>query len=294
MVKKNSPEYDFEETILKNIGLVIFDEAHLYVSKEYKNVYKRLYCKYTIGLTATPYREDKLHKIAEYNIGPIIDSESLDGYETSAVEFNSIVTLIRYRGKDENTTFRIRDDGIIDYQHILEQILNDDDRNQLIINKIFELVYNKESYVFVFSDRRNHLELLYDLLLDKIIDSEFELNVELPELNKSTILYGGASNHTIETAKDISNIILTTYQYSSTGVSINRMSALILATPRKKIETFTQIIGRIFRLGSDLTKTRYIYDIVDYKLPIKNGYKQRMQVYEERNAQIEYEDYYAE
>ncbi len=291
--KKDS--YDFDYDIMRKVGLVIFDEIHLFVSKEYKKIYKRLYSKITIGLSATPTREDNLHRIAELNVGPIINAEELDGYQKNNVKFTSTVNLIKYRCKPENAIYRLREDGILDYQHLLEQILNDPDRNDLIISKIFEMIQNKESHVFIFSERRAHLELLYELLQDKVSESEISLNIELPEMNKSIILYGGVKNDTIDKAKQVSNVIFTSYAFSSVGVSITKMTGLILCTPRKKIESFTQIVGRIFRLSDEAqnAKHRYIYDIIDYKLPIKNGYRERMKVYKLRDSEIISEDAYA-
>lgn len=287
--------YDFEYDIMRNVGLVIFDEIHLFVSKEYKKIYKRLYAKTTIGLSATPTREDNLHRIAELNVGPIINAEELDGYQKNNIKFTSTVNLIKYRCKPEKAIYRLREDGILDYQHLLEQILNDEDRNNLIIDKIFEMIQHKESHIFVFSERRAHLELLYELLQNKVSEAECDLNIDLPEMNKSIILYGGVKNDTIDEAKSVSNVIFTSYAFSSVGVSITKMTGLILCTPRKKLESFIQIVGRIFRLSNEEqnSKHRYIYDIIDYKLPIKNGYRERMKVYKMRDSEIISEDIYA-
>ena len=294
-IVRSSKTYNFENKILKNIGLMIFDECHLYVSKQYKQIYQRLYSKYTIGLSATPERDDKLHRISELNIGPIVDANEIPGYEINKTEFNANVTLLKYRCKDQYATLKMRDDGkMIDFNHLLNQIIEDPDRNNIIVNKIINLINEHNAYIFVFSDRRNHLEILYDLLQKKIKEIQLDANIQAPELDKNIILYGGSSTSTIDTAKVLSSVIFTTYMYSSTGVSIPKMTAMILCTPRKKKSTFTQIVGRIFRLGSDLDATRHIIDIVDCKLIVKNGFRERLKVYEERNCEVFVEDYYAE
>ena len=38
-IVRSSKTYNFENKILKNIGLMIFDECHLYVSKQYKQMH---------------------------------------------------------------------------------------------------------------------------------------------------------------------------------------------------------------------------------------------------------------
>ncbi len=284
-------------SMFREFGLVIFDEIHLYVSKEYRRVYERLSCKITIGLSATPTREDKLHRIAELSVGPIINADDLSGYVKNNVKFNADVRLVRYRCKPEYAEYKVRPDGILDYQSILNQILSDPDRNSMIIDRVIDLVKDTGSNVFVFSERRAHLEHLYDLLNERLLDVDLEdqISIDAPELEKNIILYGGVKKDTIEEAQSVSNIIFTSYAFSSVGVSITKMTGMILCTPRKKVESFTQIIGRIFRLSNaeQNAKPRYIYDIVDYKLPIKNGYRNRLDVYKTRDATVSFEDHYA-
>ena len=70
-----------------------------------------------------------------------------------------------------------------------------------------------------------------------------------------------------------------------TGVSIPRMDALILATPRKTKSR--QYINRIFRLGSDYTSVRKIIDIVDWCTHMKAQYYHRKKYYAEKNYPIE-------
>jgi superfamily II DNA or RNA helicase len=270
------------DKLLSKIGLTIFDESQMYVSKEFRKVFQRIHSKYTIGLSATPdIREDKLDRIHTSWIGPIIDADELENYSPAQDAFQSKATLIKYHAHDDHTTFKIRDDGLMDYQSILETLVNDPNRNNLIVDQIIRLA-KKGHFVFVFSDRRNHLEYLYDLVCTQTFNST--INIEMPEANKKIILYGGSSEETIENANNISNIIFTTYQYSSTGVSIKKMDCLILTTPRRS--NMKQIINRIFRLGSDQTIERQIIDIIDMKMPIKNQFRERVKAYTERGSNI--------
>ena len=89
---------------------------------------------------------------------------------------------------------------------------------------------------FVFSDRRDHLHTLAIML------QKYNIDFEAPELEdeKQIIkieetkklkgikeLMGGSTDEDIKQAKDIGRIIMTTYQYSGTGVSINKMNLLL-------------------------------------------------------------------
>lgn len=155
---------------------------------------------------------------------------------------------------------------------MISNFIIDDKRNQLIINETIKLL-NKKHNIFIFSDRRSHLELLSEMLALQISD-EYTI-----------VLYGGSSDDDIQVAQDNSKIILTTYQYSSTGVSISKLDALILATPRRN--GLTQIIGRIHRLDTKYQKNkRQIIDIIDNKTVLKFQYSTRKKAYEKRDCKI--------
>lgn len=278
------------DELFSKIGLTIFDESQMYVSKEFRKAFKRIHSRFTIGLSATPdIREDKLDRIHTAWLGPIIDADDLDNYSPAQDAFQSKATLIKYHGHDDHVEFKIRDDGMMDYQSIIESLVNDPNRNQLLINEIMKLAKNGY-YVFVFSDRRSHLEQLYDTILNE--PNSNNVCLSMPEADKKIILYGGSTDETIQTANDISNIVFTTYQYSSTGVSIKKMDCLVLTTPRRS--NMKQIINRVFRLGSDQTIERQIIDIIDMKLPIKNQHRERIKAYKERGSEIVYREHVVE
>jgi superfamily II DNA or RNA helicase len=275
------------DDLYAQIGLTIFDESQMYVSKEFRKAFQRVRSRFTIGLSATPdIREDKLDKIHLSWVGPILNADELEHYSPAQDAFQSTATLIKYHALDEHVQFKIRDDGMMDYQSIIEALVNDPHRNQLLVNQVLRLA-KKGHYVFVFSDRRSHLEQLYDTISELSADSDIPINLEMPEASRKIILYGGSSDQTIQTANDMSNIIFTTYQYSSTGVSIKKMDCLVLTTPRRS--NMKQIINRVFRLGSDQTIERQIIDPIDMKMPIKRQHLERLKAYKERGSKIVYE-----
>lgn len=277
------------DELFATIGLTIFDESQMYVSKEFRKAFKRVHSRITVGLSATPdIREDKLDRIHTAWLGPIVDAEALEGYSPAQDSFVSTATLIEYHGRDEHVQYSIREDGMLEYQSIVESIVNDPHRNTLLVQKIMELA-NHGKHVFVFSDRRSHLEQLYDIISEIPIDEPIEMDI--PEADRKIVLYGGSTDETIQKATAASKIIFTTYQYSSTGVSIQKMDALVLCTPRRS--NMKQIINRVFRQGSDQTSMRKIIDVVDMKMPIKRQHKERIKAYHERGSHIEYEQYHA-
>ena len=273
--------------LFTSVGVVILDESHMYISNVYRKIFQRIHSKYIIGLTATPdERKDRQDFIHTCNIGPVLDAETIPSYQKTNDTFISEVHVIKYNAPPEYTTIRINENGILDYNFILNNLIEDPYRNQLILHHIHTLLEHALN-VYVFSDRRVHLEHLYTLVSQSPMfqEKEKEYQVSIPELDKSSmILYGGAKAEEIEHAKSKSNIIFTTYQYSGTGVSITKMNGLILATPRKS--NMTQIINRIFRLGSDQSQKRIIIDIVDNRTKIKKQYYTRKEAYLKRECTI--------
>jgi superfamily II DNA or RNA helicase len=277
----------------KEFGFVILDESHIYCTDSFKIVYNRFQSTYMLGLSATPdERNNKCDIISHLNIGKVLKADEIEGYKKDNTKFNATVTLLRYNGPDEYVNTHINETTkMICVPKIIEDIINDPYRNQLIIDQLIEL-FNLKLNIFVFSERRSHLEHLYELFnttIKKNNDNiDIDSNLSIPELNinNNIVLYGNSSDDDIDTAKNNSNIIFTTYAYSSTGISINRMTALILTTPRRSKSV--QIIGRIFRLNDiNNDEERIIIDLIDNKSVLKNQLYERMKAYKERDCIIQ-------
>lgn len=78
-------------------------------------------------------------------------------------------------------------------------------------------------------------------------------------------LKGGSSEAEINAALAGARVVVTTYSYSSVGVSLNHMNAMVLDSARRA--HFYQIIRRIMRARSDWTVVRRFVHIVDEDFP---------------------------
>lgn len=288
IITKSYKEY------FKEFGFVILDESHIYCTDSFKVVYNRFQSTYMLGLSATPNeRTNNCDIISHLNIGKVLIASEIENYQNDNTKFSAMVSVVKYNGPDKYTNIHINETTrMICVPKIIEEIVNDEYRNKLIIDQIYEL-FNLKLNIFVFSERRSHLEHLHEqfnyLLDDKFENSEsLKNNLSIPELdiNKNIVLYGNSSDDDVNTAKTNSNVIFTTFAYSSTGVSINRMTAMVLTTPRRSKSV--QIIGRIFRLNKDNNHIkRIIIDITDNKTVLKNQLYNRMKAYKDRNAEIQ-------
>jgi superfamily II DNA or RNA helicase len=270
------------KTFFKQFGFVVFDEVHLYSGNMRKNIYYRLYATYILGLSATPDENKCFDKINEWGCGNVLNATSIKGYTVEHIAFKGNVTKLSYKAPDEYTQIIINEKlEMIAHSSMVSQLCEDPYRIHLIVKSIFDLK-EKGKNIFVFAERRSYLTAIKNHMALFKIDSH-ELLTDSDE-NHISQLMGGSTDEDVANAIKSSNVILTTYEYMGTGMSIPKMDAIILATSRKKKSK--QYVGRIFRLGSNYESVREIVDIVDAKIYIKSQYSVRKKYYDEKKFPI--------
>ena len=259
-ISKN--KYDID--IFKDFGFVIFDEAHHAPSKHFSTALPIISCKYNLGLSATPWRKDKLEKILFWYFGDIICKNS--------TIYNQLVTIniIEYSIEHEKfKEFKLYN-GKINCAKTINKLITIGRRNKLIVEKITdEILKNNKRKIIVLSDRIKHLELLKNRLnnIHEYITTSFYIGkMKIKELKLS----------------EQSQVIFASYGMASEGLDIPDLNTLFMVTPRKDIE---QSIGRILR-KIDIENPPIIYDFVDM-MPfyINQGYH-RKKLYKKLNFDI--------
>lgn len=272
--------FETPKEFFKCFDLVIFDEAHEFCAPGRSKIYEIAQAPFMIGLSATPEeRTDKLDIITQWNIGPILVAEKLQGYSTDSVPFKGHVSQIKYRGPKKYTQTIVNNAlGVISIPKMIEQFTQDTQRTKLIASLILEF-YQQNYNIFVFADRRDYLlELNKEMHAQYLQNKPIKSSVVTTDEELNTIrLVSGSKDDDMKQAIEEKQVIFSTYQYMSTGCSIPKMNCIILATPRKSKSR--QIINRIFRLGSDYSIVRQIVDIVDWNTPVKNQWYIRKKYY---------------
>ena len=193
--KKNNKVIYSHNDYFKEFGFVILDESHIYCTDAFKLVYTRFQSTYMLGLSETPdERTNKCDIISHLNIGKVLKADEIEGYKKDNVKFDATVTIIKYNAPDEYVNTHINDStNMICVPRIIEDIINDEYRNKLIIDQLLELFHLKLN-IFVFSERRSHLEHLHRLFNtmirnteqfydDKSYEELQKNNISMPELN---------------------------------------------------------------------------------------------------------------
>ena len=271
-----------------NIGLCIFDEAHLYCSKGRAEVFDKCQSTYMLGLTATPEdrkeRQDGTYKIIQWHIGPVLDAAQVDGYTVEDIPFQGRVRMVKYRGHPDYTETLINERlEIVSNSKMIAQLAQDPYRIKLVVRLTQEAIRETGINLFIFANRRSYLEDIHARLVEIHGTAPLFFTNAVEEAAIMTIM-GNSTQDAVAAAEAHSRIILTTYQYFGVGKSIPRMNAMILATPFRTGSK--QYIGRIFRLGSDYSIVRNIIDIVDWDTTLKSQWYSRKKYYAEKEYPI--------
>jgi superfamily II DNA or RNA helicase len=265
---------------------VILDEIHTYCSTTRREIFKLATAHVMIGMSATTEdRNDGFDIIAHKELAPdgIIRAEEIPGFTYDEIEFNINVREIRYNGLPEYTEALTHEStGRIFVPYMIMQMLDDIQRMELAIKEL-QTLYDwvgpngEKHYIYVFCEERDPLQYLFDLLCKLF-------NVEAPELKDVGKFIGGIKDTEVIKLKENARILLSTYGYAGTGVSIDKMTAILFLTPRRS--QMKQIIPRILRRGGNTNVPRVIVDIVDNKTPMRYQWVSRAAAYEYYGAKI--------
>ena len=124
------------------IGHLIVDECHRAPSRTFTEAVTAFDSKYMLGLSATPWRRDKLSKLIFWHLGDVhyeIDKEDLQ--ETGDILKAEVVT--------RETNFIPYNDGTFEYSRMLSELTQSELRNNLICGDISAAARNGASTVLV-------------------------------------------------------------------------------------------------------------------------------------------------
>ena len=258
----------FPADFARDYSLAIFDECHHLGAQNFSQSLLKIQTKYMLGLSATPEREDRLERVFYWHIGPAV-------YQEKGREADDTVTVrtIHYRTKDTSYSEEPVDwRGEVVMARLLGQVVEHEERTRMIASVIQEIVAAEEGRcILVLSERKNMLERIEQLLVG---------------VEGMTVGYyvGGMKAADRDWTAREANVILATYSMSSEGMSIARLNAVILASPRKKVE---QSVGRILRERvADRVIGRLIVDVVDQHGLYQGQAKKRASFYRECGYKI--------
>lgn len=248
--------------IVDKIGYVIVDECHRVPANTFQKVVKEFKARYLLGLTATPFRKDKLQKLMFLYMGEIIHRIDPDKISSELRGVNSILEI---RHTDFYPTF----EKVKKYKKIIGALTEDENRNNLITRDIIS-EYSLDKSILVLTGRKGHC---------------LEISQRLGQKVKHSVLTGNLSSKArgkiLKDFKDKkTRVLIATGQLIGEGIDLPFLDTLFLVFPTSSKTRLIQYIGRVQRKnkGESISK---IYDYYDQYVSVLNiMFQKRKKVYE--------------
>ena len=237
-------------------GLIVADECHHVPAAAFEHAVKQIPARRWLGLTATPYRRDKLDDLIGMQVGPVRHTIALSrdpaGQDTLLSAQAPVLyvhpTAYRYDGDADPS----RPGGMTTiYRHLAA----DEPRTRQITADVLAAL-GKDRNCLVLTNRTSHLEKIADLLREAGHDP--------------VILRGGmgAKTRALALARLQPQpggpplLAVATGPYAGEGFDCPALDTLFLAAPVANKGSLTQYVGRILRSHENKT-TAEVHDYLD-------------------------------
>lgn len=207
------------DKISKEFGTVILDEAHHVPAETFHTFIDSMYSRYRIALSGTMERKDQKHLMFKDFFGSVVFKPP---------QSNTL-----------NPTIKVINTGMSLSSHLtwvqkVNELLYNEDYQDFVAGVAATQILNNHS-VLVIADRVEFLENVKEKIGDRCAlvtgKTSFEQRQEIAKkVNAGEVLCIAGSR-----------------QIFSEGISINRLSCVILPTPSSNLVNLEQIIGRIMR-----------------------------------------------
>ncbi|MFM8716608.1 MAG: TOTE conflict system archaeo-eukaryotic primase domain-containing protein [Spartobacteria bacterium] len=264
---------EFPEALLARYGHVVIDECHHVPAASFEAAMKRCSARYILGLAATPNRKDGLQKILFLQCGPIRHRIDLDhsGEQSRTV----LVREFSLRLPSEKERLPIH--------QIWEHLIQSSERNRAIASDV-STALEEQRFCALLSDRKEHLNALESLLLEKIpANLIYRIDGSTNQKLRTAIL---ANLHSKAT-KGEPFALLATSSLLGEGFDMPELDTLFLAMPISFKGRLIQYAGRLHRF-SEKKKSVRIYDYVEPDHPLTSQmYRKRTAAYREMGYSIQ-------
>ncbi len=240
----------FSRAFFDGVGTLICDECHLISSDKLSECFRFVSPRYSIALSATPYRPDGLDKLLDVYFGHKIHRK-----------LHRVHTVYRIK-TGFRPDFERNMQGQTDWNSLLESQTSSEWRNR----KIVELAAaHPDRSILILSKRRHQVD---------------ELTRMLEEINESVF----SSNSVSGFFETDARILCVTVQKGGTGFDHPSLDMLILASDLE--EYFIQYLGRCMRTEE---VEPIIFDLVDEHPSLARHWQTRRRTYLEHGGKITFQ-----
>ena len=239
--------YKCAAEIAPTIGHLVVDECHRTPSRTFTDAVTAFDARYMLGLSATPWRRDKLSKLIFWHLGDVQHEIKPEGLVASGDVLKAEVIL-------RETEFRPYFDPVSEYSRMLSELAADKARNIQIVDDVAAVSRETAGVGLVLSDRKAHCENLRALLKLRHGITADVLTGDLPA-SRRRALAGAMQNGEVQVG-------IATGQLIGEGFDCPRLETLFLVTPIRFSGRLLQYLGRVLRPAPGKERAR-VFDYVD-------------------------------
>lgn len=259
--------YKCAHTVATHIGHLVVDECHRTPSRTFTEAVAAFDSRFMLGLSATPWRRDKLSKLIFWHLGDMHHQVSRSNLVADG-HILDIEIVIRH------TEFKPYYDAVNEYSKMLSELTCDDDRNRLIASDVAKEAKQERSQggiCLLLSDRKKHCEMLQAILRHKHHVNAHLITGDLTTVQRQEVVS--------ELNQGKVRILIATGQLIGEGFDHPGLSTLFLATPVRFSGRVLQYLGRVLRPAEGIERAR-VYDYVDIHVPaLVAAAKARQKIY---------------
>jgi superfamily II DNA or RNA helicase len=254
--------YKCVDKVMPHIGFLIVDECHKIPSRTFTQAVKAFDCRYMLGLSATPYRRDKLTRLIYWHLGDKVHEVNR---EVLVEEGHILEADVIWR----ETYFQPYFDPSEEYSKMLTELTANPQRNALIADDVAQEASNGGGVCLVLSDRKEHCNELIGFLARRGVRASL-LTGAMPQKDRQAVV------EDLNTGKV--KVLVATGQLIGEGFDCKALSTLFVATPIKFGGRLLQYLGRVLRPAPGKDKAR-VYDYVDPVGVLEAAAEARRRVY---------------
>ncbi len=244
------------KSIKNEFGLVVVDECHHVPANTFSKVVRGFAARYCLGLTATPFRKDKLDRLMRFYIGPIVPTSSqTSDNDADLLPANRVPTQLVWR----TTTLDIENAATKEFVEIGTILAADPTRLQQVTADVLHCV-NEGKKIIVLSERVGHAEAL-----------EMMLKMNAPQLSIALVTGQLKKEDREQILLQVKNnsyqVMVATGGVVGEGFDWPAADTLFLAFPFSWKGKLIQYVGRIQRVHPGKTQA-CVYDYLDNNIEI--------------------------
>jgi superfamily II DNA or RNA helicase len=295
-------EGELPDAFFETWDAVILDECHHVTAQTIRELLNRFYAKYRLGVSATTDRQDDKFEFALNVLGEVFWQDDEEELREAGVLMRPRVQVVRTEfdhpywpdhESDEDDKCLVKGCALSgkrphfhrnNYQRVKTALVDDADRNRLVINTLLEEVKTGPHHHLIVSNEVKHLEYLLQTLVD---ESTASLSA-IPEVYVLTGQVRGSKRAEMkaEIERAASAIVFATV--AKEGLDIPPVDRIYLPFPESNAKATQQKIGRGTRMHEGKTDT-IVFDFFDVLIDVfrKQFRNRRFKCYDQMNMEVD-------